>query len=159
MLVDILGAIEAWPVAAALRRSIYLYPAVNALHIFGLALVIGAIVPFDLRALGLFRATPIGPLARFLPNAAAIGVAVALPTGFLLFSVKPFDYAANPAFLAKVGLVLAGIANALAQRWMEGWRTVLSGGEPGTRIKLGAALSLVIWCAALMAGRMIAFLE
>ena len=159
MLVDILGAIEAWPIAAVLRRSVFLYPAVNALHIFGLALVIGAIVPFDLRALGFFAATPVKPLARFLPNAAAIGVAVALPTGFLLFAVKPFDYAANPAFLAKVGLVLAGIANALAQRQSAGWRAVLAGGEPGTRLKLGAALSLIIWCAALMAGRMIAFVE
>ena len=159
MLVEILGALEAWPVAAALRRSIYLYPAVNALHIFGLALVIGAIVPFDLRAMGFFAATPVAPLARFLPNAAAIGVAVAVPTGFLLFAVKPFEYAANPAFLVKVGLVLAGIANALAQRQSAGWRALLDGDEPGTRVKLGAALSLVIWCAALMAGRMIAFLE
>ena len=156
---EILGAIEAWPVAAALRRSVLLYPAVNALHIFGLALVIGAIVPFDLRALGLFASAPAAPLARFLPNAAAVGVAIAVPTGFLLFSVKPFDYAANPAFLAKVGLVLAGIGNALAQRRTEGWRALVEGGEPGMRVKAGAALSLVIWCAALACGRAIAFVE
>jgi hypothetical protein len=156
---ELLGALEASAVASALRRSLILYPVVNALHILGLALLVGAIVSFDLRAFGFFADVPPQSLARFLPNVAAAGLVLAVVTGVLLFAVKPFDYAANPAFLTKLALVLLGTANAVAQRRSAGWQAVLTGGEPGVRVRLGAALSLVIWCAALMAGRMIAFLE
>lgn len=156
---ELLGALEASVVASTLRRSLILYPIVNALHLFGIALLVGAIVSFDLRAFGFFADVPPRSLARFLPNVAAAGLALAAVTGVLLFIVKPFDYAANPAFLTKLALVLLGTANALAQRHSAGWQALLAGGEPGTRVKLGAALSLVIWCAALMAGRTIAFLE
>ncbi len=156
---ELLAALEASAVASALRRSLILYPVVNALHILGIALLVGGIVPFDLRALGLFGAIPLAPLARFLPNVAAAGLIIAAMAGFLLFSVKPFDYAANPPFLTKMTLVALGVANAVAQRRSAGWHALLAGEAPGARVKLGAALSLVIWCAALMAGRMIAFVE
>jgi hypothetical protein len=157
--VELLGALEASAVASALRRSLILYPVVNALHIFGIALLVGSIAPFDLRALGLFGTVPLAPLARFLPNVAAAGLALAATAGLLLFSVKPLDYVGNPAFLTKVTLVALGVANAVAQRRTAGWRALLAGEEPGARVRLGAALSLVIWCSALMAGRMIAFVD
>lgn len=159
MLTDFLTAIEAWPLAAFLRRSLILYPLVNALHILGLAFLVGAIAALDLRILGLFGKVPLEPLARALPPVAAAGLAVAVAAGLLLFIVRPLDYVSNPAFLVKIGLVAAGVANALTQRQAAGWGAVLDGLAPDARLKVGAVLSLSIWCAAVVAGRWIGYLD
>ena len=51
-----------WPVGAALRRSALLYLVVNAAHILAIGLLIGAIVPLDLRLLGLVGHAPVDVL-------------------------------------------------------------------------------------------------
>lgn len=154
-----LAAVEAWPLAASLRRSLYLYPLVNALHIIGLALLFGAIVPLDLRLLGFFRTVPIQPLARILPGIAASGLLLAIAAGALLFIVRPLDYWANPAFLTKLTLVSAATANALAQQSGANWRSLAGGGEPSGAVRVRASLSLVLWSAAIIAGRAIGYLD
>lgn len=156
MLADWLQALHHWEVAAYLRRSLYLYPFVNAAHILGIALLVGGIVPVDLRILGL-PGPPLGEAARALARFAAAGLVLAAATGFLLFSVQPLEYAANPVFLAKVTLVAVGAGNALLLRASRAWRMAEIDGEIGTGLKLGAAISLLVWIAALFAGRAIAF--
>lgn len=158
VLFDALAALQQSPVAALLRQSLYLYPLVNALHILGIGLLVGAILPADLRLLGLFRHRPLQLLVPFLTGAAAFGLALAVATGILLFSVKPLEYAVNAAFLSKLALVAAGTANALALRLTPAWRTAMAGGPATARLRLGAAVSLVVWPAALLPGRFIAFL-
>ena len=159
MLVESLQALHHWEVAAYLRRSLYVYPAVNAAHILGIALLVGAIAPVDLRILGFASAPPLGATARALARFAAGGLALAIVTGFLLFSVQPLEYAANPAFWTKVSLVGLGALNALLLRASRAWRMAEIDGEIGVGLKLGAAVSLVTWVAALFAGRAIAFLQ
>jgi hypothetical protein len=159
MLVDWLEALHHWNVAVFLRRSLFVYPLVNAAHILGIALLVGAIVPVDLRVLGLAAAPPLGQTARALARFAAFGLALAAPTGFLLFSVQPLEYAANSAFLAKLTLVALGTANALALRASRAWRVAEIDGEISQGLKAGAAFSIVVWIAAVFAGRAIAFLE
>lgn len=153
-----LAEIAASPPALALKASRYVYPVVNALHIMGLATLFGAIVAFDLRLLGVGAGVPLRPLALHLPRVAACGLGIAVLSGALLFSVKPFDYVANGAFLVKVGLVLVGTLHAVAVRRSSGWRALLGGGAVGRGLRLSAAASLLIWIAAIVAGRWIAFL-
>src|SRR5262245_53411493 len=105
VLAEALEALAAWPIAALLRRSTAAYAAVNAAHIFSIGLLVGSIATLDLRLLGAFRHAPLGALSGPLTKVAAIGLLLAIATGFLLFSVRPLTYAANPAFLAKVSLV------------------------------------------------------
>jgi len=154
-----LALLGEWPVAAALRRSPLLYPLVNAAHILSLALLVGAIAVLDLRVLGLFRAHPLGHLGPPLARVAAAGLALAVLTGFLLFSTRPLTYAENPAFLLKLGLLLLGTLNALALRAAPAWRAALAGGAVGSRLRLGAAFSLLAWVSAVVAGRWIGFLQ
>lgn len=154
-----LQALEAWPVAAALRRSAVLYPLVNAAHILGIGLLVGPIVTLDLRILGLFRRTPLPVLGPPLVRMAAAGFGLALATGLLLFSVRPADYAANPAFLAKLGLILGGLLNVLALRLGTGWGRALAGEGVGPPVRFAAAVSLLVWLGAVLAGRWIAFLD
>ena len=158
MLDAVLAAIGDSPIASALKASRHAYPLVNAVHIMGLALLFGAIVTLDLRLLGVARSVAARTLASILPRMAAIGLIVAALTGLLLFSVKPFEYAANSAFLTKVSLVAIGTTHAIAVHASAGWRQLVTGsGEVGSTLRLSAACSLAIWTAAIAAGRFIAF--
>ncbi len=153
-----LAWLEASPLAEALAASRYVYPLVNAAHILGLATLFGSILALDLRLLGAFPAIPVRPLALALPRVAASGLVLAALTGFLLFTVEPFDYAANSAFLAKVSLVGLGTVHALLLHRSEGWKALVRDDAPvGWRLRSSAALSIALWTAAIFAGRLIAF--
>ncbi len=157
MLTEWLQALHDWNVAALLRRSVYVYPFVNAAHIFGLILLIGAILPADLRMLGFFRAVAIAPFVRLMSSIAALGLVLAIASGFLLFSVQPLEYVSNWAFLTKVSLVAVGAAVALGVRFSASWRALLATGEAGSSLRAAALMSMALWIAALLAGRWIAF--
>lgn len=150
--------LEALPLAAWLRRSTLAYPLVNAAHILGIGLILGAILPLDLRLMGAFRAAPLPVLGPFLSRAAAVGVALALVTGLLLFLVKPADYLANPAFLAKLGLLALALANVALIHLGSGWRRATTGRGVSRALRLSAAASMLLWLGALVAGRWIGFL-
>ncbi|KAA2214249.1 DUF6644 family protein [Teichococcus oryzae] len=154
-----LGALAEWPVAALLRNSTIAYPLVNAAHILGLGILVGAIATLDLRLLGLFRASPVQQLAPPLWRVAAGGLLLAAATGFLLFSTRPQAYLENPAFLVKLALVALGVLNVLSLHRAAAWRQALDGGAIGMRLKLGAVLSLACWAGAVLAGRWIGFLQ
>jgi hypothetical protein len=158
MLTEWLHALHDWEVAALIRRSIYVYPLLNATHIFALTLLIGSILPTDLRMLGLFRGVAAAPFLRLMSAISATGLALAVVTGFFLFSVQPLEYASNAAFLTKLTLIALGTVNALAVRFSGAWRLALATGEATSGLKLAAAFSLFVWIAALLAGRWIAFL-
>lgn len=134
------------------------YPFVSAAHILSLALLVGSITVLDLRLLGAFRATPAVSLAGPLVRVAGWGLAFALLTGFLLFSVQPGQYLANPAFLVKLAFVAIGVLNA----WLLGRlsrRPQALRDEPfPVVIRVSAGISLSAWVAAILAGRWIAFL-
>jgi len=66
MLTAFLTAIEGLAPVAALRASRWTYASVNTAHIVGFALLLGAIVPLDLRLMGWRRSIPIGVMARVL---------------------------------------------------------------------------------------------
>jgi len=156
---DVLAALRDWSVAEQLRLSLYAYPIVNTLHIFGFAMLIGSILLVDFKLLGAFPQTPFAFFGRILEPAAIVGLAIAIVCGFLLFVVKPVDYSVNVAFLVKMGLIALGILNAIFQRFGPGWHLAVEGDAIAPRMRVQAALSLLIWIAALFAGRLIAFLE
>lgn len=154
---DWLGWIEALPPAAFLRQNMVAYILVNAGHIVGVGLLIGAILPLDLRLIGLLRDGPLTALAPFLVRVAGTGLALATLTGAWLFSVKPTEYAANPAFLAKMGLLAPGLFNVVMQHRSGGWPVVRQGGAPTRAVRIFAAISFALWLAVLVAGRWIGF--
>lgn len=87
-MLEIAGPLEASSIAAFLRQSRWTYPAVNALHLLGVALLVGAIVPMDLRLMGLWRADmSLALVLRLLRPVAAVGAGLAIVAGTLLFIV------------------------------------------------------------------------
>lgn len=147
-----LEAIGAWPGALWLQSATaYLF--VNAAHILGIGLLLGGILPLDLRLLGLLKKHPIEVLGPFLTRIAASGFALAFATGFWLFSTKPAEYVENVAFRWKLVLMVIALINVAIQHRMTNTRLWIVG--PATR--LSAALSLCLWLSVLIAGRWIGF--
>jgi hypothetical protein len=155
---DLLQAIAAWPGAVWLTRSGTAYLFVNAAHILGIGMLVGAILPLDLRLAGLFRSFPLQVLAPFLSRAAACGLLLALLTGAWLFSVKPAEYVDNTAFLIKMGVLACALVNVVLQHGNRHYRQALAGGPVHGVVKILAAVSAVLWVAVLVAGRWIGFL-
>ena len=158
MLDQLLGLIAQSSVAEALKASQFVYPLVNALHILALATLFGSIAVLDLCILARARADFLAPLAHIVPPIAGSGLVVAAASGLLLFSVQPFDYAANPAFRLKLVLVLAGAIHAAVLHATPDFRRLLATGRSSVALAVSAAFSLLVWMAAIFAGRFIAFL-
>nr|WP_246547295.1 DUF2214 domain-containing protein [Ancylobacter defluvii] len=147
-----------WPGARWLQGSATAYLLVNAGHILGIGLILGAVLPLDARLLGLAATVPMPMLVPFLSRTAALGVALALLTGLWLFTVRPAEYLANTAFLVKIGLLALALANVGWQHASGGYRRVLAGLEPTTAVRLRAFASMLLWLGTLLAGRWIGFL-
>ena len=96
-----LAAVEATAAAQYLRASRWGYAVVSGAHILGIALLVGAILPLNLRLLGFWRSIPRANLLRVLVPVAATGLVLAVLTGPLLFSVRAQEYAAVGFLQAK----------------------------------------------------------
>ena len=147
-----LEAIGGWPGASWLRQSATAYLFVNATHILGVGVLLGAIVPLDLRLLGFFRKFPIEVLGPFLVRCAAAGLGLAMLAGAWLFSVKPDEYLANPAFRWKLVLLGVALINVGFQHWGSGFL------HRSAAVRVRAGLSLCLWLSVLVAGRWIGFI-
>jgi hypothetical protein len=151
-----LAALEATGPAQYLRASRWGYAAVNGAHILGIALLVGAMLPLNLRLLGLWRSVPQAELIRVLVPAAIAGFALAAITGFLLFSVKAQDYADIGFFRLKLALILLGVLSAAMLH--RGYGLMLQGASR-SRVRWHALISIGCWVGALACGRLIAFAD
>ena len=127
------------------------YPALEVLHIAGIALLLGSLVLLELRVWGLQAELPLRPLARLALGVTAVGFGLVLLSGLLMFAAQPAELLANRAFLIKLGLVqLAGL-NAV---WFHGRDSL---GRCDGLARAQTALSTGIWLAAIICGRWIAY--
>jgi hypothetical protein len=150
-----LQALEGAGFAQYFRSARWGYAALNAGHILGFALLVGAIVPLDLRLLGFWRSVERASLVRVLVPTAAAGLALAVIAGLLLFSVRAGEYADLAVFRVKLALILAGVIAALLAHLRHGF--LLQVASDAT-LRRHALLSMVCWLGALVCGRLIAFM-
>lgn len=148
------SALAGSAVASHLREARWGYAVVNTAHVLGIAMLVGAMIPLDLRLLGLWRSTPLDALLRVLAPVATAGLMLALTAGVLLFSVRPAEYASLTVFQVKMGLIVLGLASALTMHRVFG-RTLSTASRPVMAV--AALVSLTCWLGALVLGRMIAF--
>lgn len=151
---ETLAAIQASWLSQAIRFSQWRYAAVNTAHILGVALLVGAILPMDLRLLGLWRRIARPELARLLLPFAFSGLMLAVTAGIMLFVVRAKDYGPHPLFQIKMLIVLTGataalIAHSRAGLWLERMTPAQE--------RLHGMLSILCWVGALVCGRMIAY--
>ena len=160
MIADWLAALEATALARALSDSVCIYPLNNAGHILGIALLVGSVIPLDLRLLGAWRSVPLAPLWRVLTVTSVAGFVLAAICGFLLFITRATDYAASGLFVAKMAVIVAAIVNALAMLWIVPAEISGIGPQLGPlprRVRVAAGVSLAAWLSALILGRLVAY--
>ena len=148
------AALEGTALAQALRVSRWGYAAVNTAHVFAIALLIGAVVPLNLRLLGVWRGISREAVVRVLAPVAASGLILALLTGPLLFSVRAREYSGIEFLQLKLAFIAVGVLSALALCRAHGF---LLEDAPRPRLVRHAILSTVCWLGALVCGRLIAF--
>jgi hypothetical protein len=128
------------------------YIVIECFHIAGFVLVVGMTAIVDFRLLGLIlpKQSP-EQLASFTAWWMAVGLVVALFTGFMLFSVDPGSYYTNSTFLIK----MACLCLAIALNYTIHRRAVLPGKSPRRSI-IVACISLAVWISTVCCGIFIA---
>ena len=150
------ATIAATDIAVYLRYSRWGYAAVNAAHILGFALLIGAILPLDLKLFGFWPRIDREHLARVLVPVAAFGLLLAITAGALLFSTGAKEYVGFGVFQIKIILIATGAISALLTHAFNGlWLQR----NPGRRLWLAGTISIICWLGALVCGRLIAFMH
>ncbi len=160
MIEQALVFVEELAFVSALRNSTFMYPLVNAGHILGVSILVGGIVPLDLRLLGLWRNYPVMVFVDVLRVTSATGLGLAVVCGALLFATAAVDYAGSPFFQAKIVLVLLGVLNALILGRVLKRQDIQSlpmKARMPSSVRAGAALSLVVWISVLILGRLLGY--
>lgn len=138
----------------ALKFSRYGYALINTAHVLGIALLVGAILPLDLRLMGAWRGVERAALARVLAPVAAAGLILAVLSGAVLFAVRATDYIQVTLFAWKFGLIALGATLAILLHIHAGWRLE---GASDRRAAFHGAASMASWLGVLVCGRMIAY--
>ena len=149
--------LEQSPLGEWMRASWYAYPLINVVHLVGLVLLVGSMVLLDLRLLGAARRLTIDAASALLTPAAVAGLLLMLGSGFLLFAADAGALLINPLFPFKILFVTLGIANALLFRALWSDRLVSWDQHPPIAGRAQALASFVIWIAAGILGRLLAY--
>ncbi|MBI6619015.1 hypothetical protein YA0783_11955 [Pseudomonas corrugata] len=143
----------------AMRSDLWLYPLVEVVHIVGFSVLVGAVVMFDLRVLGLSRDIAVTALARHLLRWAVGALLLIVPAGLMMFSAHPHDFAGNNVFILKLCLIAVAGLNAMLfhvgpYRNVERWNI---GRTAPALARIQALLSVVLWIAVIGCGRLLAY--
>ena len=156
----LLGALEEGSIGSAIRDSLWLFPLVETVHIVGFSILVGAVILFDLRILGISKRISVRLLARHLLPWSLAALLLIVPTGVMMFASEATDLVSNRAFVVKMLLLMLAGANAAAFhlgsfRNAELWdqNTAAPAGA-----KLHAFASMLIWVGIITCGRLIAYL-
>lgn len=127
------------------------YPALETLHLVGVALLLGSLVLFEMRVWGAQPSLAVRPLAGLALGAALAGFALAAVTGTVMLASQWAELQANRALWLKAALVIVAGANAAAFH--------LRGGLDKLDLvaRVQTALSMGLWLLVVACGRFIAY--
>ena len=136
---------------ASLQSNPWAYPALETLHILGIALLLGNLVALEVRVWGGAAALPVAALARLSLGLASAGFALAAASGLLMFATQAAELLAHRTFLLKMGLLTLAGCNAA---WFHG-RGSLRKLDPTARLQM--LVSTALWLGVLVCGRWLAY--
>ena len=141
--------LEQTALAIWVGESLYGYPFLLAMHAVGLALIVGLSTVTSLRLLNIVGFASVESLASII-QIAWLGLAVNALSGLALFSSQATYFITSTPFLSKITLIACGVVStAVIQNRIRSGREVA---------RLLALSSLLFWFAAIVAGRLIAYL-
>jgi hypothetical protein len=143
-----------------ISESLWLFPAIETIHIWGIILLVGTTGVLDLRLLGLILPNQrVSDLHNRLIRWTWTGFAVMFITGSLMFASEAAKMYVNGAFRFKMLLIVLAGLNALVFE-MTAFRNVANWDDsPKTPAgaKVAACVSLIAWVGVIAAGRWIAY--
>jgi hypothetical protein len=145
--------------AEAMRHWLWLYPAVEIVHIAGIVLLVGCVAGFDLRLLGWSRQLPVSVLAGHLLPGSLVGFLLVVPSGLLMFSAHAADLYASPVFRVKLAVIGLALANVLLFH-LRPFRSIASWDvrvPVPASARAAGALSLGLWLVVIVCGRLLAY--
>ena len=151
--------LEDTSLAVAIRRSAWLYPGLEIVHIAGIVLLVGPAFMFDLRLLGFSKHLPVSGLAHHLLSWSRRSLLLVVPSGILLFITNAATLGKDPVFWAKMVLLLAAGLNALVFHRFT-FRSIPARNENTTltlAAKAAALVSILLWLAIIACGRLLAY--
>lgn len=157
------GALEASGLGQAMRQWLWLYPAVEIVHIVGLGLLFGSIVVFDLRLLGFSRNISVKRLARHVLPWSAASFLLIVPSGLLMFIAHATEFIDSGVFATKMLLIMAagvnaGLFHTITFRTADVWDSEeMRKLPPPPSARLAGALSLLVWISVIACGRLLAY--
>ena len=137
------------------RTSMWLFPAIESVHLLGLCALGGTVLLVDLRMLGLgLTNQPIPRLAAAVHPWLVRSLVLMAATGTLLFMSEAVKCFHNPSFWVKITALPVAVLFAMTIR-----RRVAVGAGSGTTAltRLTAAISILLWFTVAAAGRWIGF--
>jgi len=157
-MMEFLNSLGASPFSTWLRESpsIWAYPAVLTLHTVGLGVLVGANWMVDLRVLGFARALPLSLFERAFPIMWS-GFWLNAATGVLLFVADPTK-ATTTIFMWKLAIIAVSVMVLMTlKRKLYGDPVHMD--QATGAIKAIAAVSILLWVAAIATGRWMAYVN
>lgn len=152
-LLEIFTILEFTPVGEAIRQSLWLFPAIEAVHLLGLATLGGAVLLVDLRLLGVgvFSLSP-AELAREARPWLYAAIACMFLTGIPLFLSEAVKCYYNTSFWVKMITLTIALVFIFTVR-----PRILSIASLDWRHKACGLASIALWFTVAAAGRWIGF--
>ena len=135
-----------------LASNSWAYPALEVVHIIGIALLLGNLVLLEMCVWGGAATLPLPALARVALPLVLAGFGLCAASGLLMFASQPLDLLGNRAFVIKMGLLMGAGTNAAMFHARGGLQRL------DLAARLQTVLSLGIWVVVIIMGRSIAYL-
>jgi hypothetical protein len=146
--------LEMQPLAAHIGETAW-FPFLESVHVLSAMLVVGTVLMADLRLLGWSALRyPLIVVTREVVPWTWGAFAIATVTGIGMFITRASAYVANPAFLAKVVLLLIAGANVFVLHFI----ALRDTDRRRLQFATGAC-SLLVWAGVVLAGRWIGHLS
>lgn len=136
---------------AQLASHAWAYPALEATHIAGIAMLLGSLLLFELRVWGVGVELPVRALGRVALRLSLAGFGLAALSGLTMFATQPAELLANRAFQVKLALLVVAGLNAIAFHWRG------AAAKLDAAAKAQTAISVGLWLAIIICGRWIAY--
>jgi hypothetical protein len=156
-MMNLLASLEGTGFASWLRESgsIWRYPTVLTLRTLGLGVLVGASTVIDLRLLGAAPHLPLEPLRRLFPIM-WVGFWINAISGVALFVADATTKGTTTVFLSKLVIIVVAVVVLMSiKRIVYGHGRAADKSTVTVRVLAGA--SLVLWLAAIVTGRYMAY--
>jgi hypothetical protein len=151
--VQFTGWLETTAISVWVRESpsLWAFPFILIVHAWGMGFLAGSNAAVNLRILGFAPKVPLSGMTKFYP-VMWFGFVINAISGVLLLMGYPTKALTNPVFYLKLICIAAGM---VLMNWLR--NNVVREDSSSNRGKVLAAVALLIWAVAIIAGRLLAY--